>query len=80
MILIGLFVLLFILYICISKNISKKSLETWIPLPYYYSSPPKRNMPYDLRCIPPPIPRRLRVPWNNSPYDYYYRPKCLMPM
>lgn len=76
MILIVLLILFLIIYLCIPK----KSLETWVPMPYFYSSPPKRNMPYDLRCIPPPIPMRLNVPWGNSPYGYYYRPKCLMPM
>lgn len=62
-----LFILFSILYYFTEIN------ESFLP---FYSSPPKRNMPYDLRCIPY-IPKK-NFPWNNSSYDYYYRPKCLM--
>jgi hypothetical protein len=68
--------IIFVIFYLLSSLISYK--ETWVPMPYYYSSPPRRNMPYDLRCVPPPVPIRLNVPWNNSPYGYYYRPRCLL--
>ena len=39
-------------------------------------SPPKRNMPLDLRCEPP-NPKLNTGPFRQSTIDYYYRPKCL---
>ena len=38
-------------------------------------SPLKKNMPYDLRCIPEIKKKKLR--FNNSTLEYYVRPKCL---
>ena len=40
------------------------------------SSPPKRNVSYDLRCDPY-IPKTYKGPWGQSTIDYYHRPKCL---
>ncbi len=75
-ILLLIFLILYLGIYFISKN---SLLENY--LPYYarmmpYSSPTRRNMPYDLRCMPY-IPKR-NFAWNNSSYGYYYRPKCLV--
>ncbi len=71
-----LFIILYLgLYYFTSKNI-EGYYSYYGRFPMMYSSPPKRNMPYDLRCMPY-IPKRNFI-WNNSPYGYYYRPKCLM--
>jgi hypothetical protein len=48
-------------------------IENHLP---FYSSPPKRWGGRDLRCYPY-IPKR-HFPWNNSSYNYYYRPRCLI--
>ncbi len=71
------FLLFFIFYLLffLLDYFNKKTIENYLPFPVY-SSPPRRNMPYDLRCMPY-IPKR-HFPWNNSPYGYYYRPKCLV--
>lgn len=58
---------LFIFYVVVSRNI----IEGHLP---FYSSPPKRNMSYDIRCEEPNP--RVEFPFNNSSIQYYYRPKC----
>jgi hypothetical protein len=60
--------LYFFLYL-LSNNI----VEKYLP---FYSSPPKRWGGRDLRYYPY-IPKR-RFPWNNSSYNYYYRPRALI--
>ena len=75
-----LIVFLFFIIVYLAIYYFTNNIEPFYPyygrFPYGYSSPPRRNMPYDLRCMPY-IPKR-HFAWNNSPYDYYYRPKCLV--
>ncbi len=75
----SLFLIFIILYLGL-YYLTKNNIENYFPyyrrFPGPYVNPPRRNMPYDLRCMPY-IPKRNFV-WNNSPYDYYYRPKCLV--
>ena len=63
------FIFLYFLIYLFTNNIIEKHLP-------FYSSPPKRWGPRDLRSYPY-IPKRL-FPWNNSSYNYYYRPRALI--
>lgn len=60
-----------LLFIVIIRLFNKKE-----HFPFLISSPPKRNVSYDLRCDPY-IPKTYNGPWAQSTIDYYYRPKCL---
>lgn len=67
------------IYLCLNYYY-KTTLENYLPYTLggriWHHNPPRRNMPYDLRCVPH-VPKKNFI-WNNSPYDYYYRPKCLV--
>ena len=65
--------IIYILFICIFFKIFLKNQEYF---PFMISSPPKRNISYDLRCDPY-IPKINISPWSQSTINYYYRPKCL---
>jgi len=64
-----LFLIISLLLICLIILTTKENFR------FFYSSPPTRNMSYDLRCEPR-IPRLNMGPWRESTIDYY-RPKCL---
>ena len=70
--LISFFIVFCVLY-GILYLISHGKIENFLP---FYSSPPKRWGGRDLRAYPY-IPKRL-YPWNNSSYNYYYRPRALV--
>jgi hypothetical protein len=70
----NIFIPIFILFILLAfyAYLNRTTIEGHLP---FYSSPPKRNMSYDIRCEDPNP--RIEVPFRNSSIQYYYRPKCL---